>query len=388
MYAATPPASRSSRSCTGSPSGSTVTAMRVGARSSLRPEPGSTASAARFRRSSACGPSTRNRQGFVRWWLGAQRASSKSSSRMARSSGSGRYALCVRRVRMACSRSMSSFSRVEPRMGRLPRPARILAVIAAALAFPASAAAATVDVYPTGGTNTAGPRTQISFRGATKLKSLSVTGSHTRRHGGRLVVHPDGRGVSFFPDHSFSYGELVTVHSSTPLTRADKAGSVRFRILTRPVSGVSGVVSSDPEGSPSEAQFFHSRKDLRPPDLGITTRLPGASSDDIFLAVKSGPGQNGPTIRDASGRLVWFKHIGMPESPYDFRAQTYRGRPVLTWWQGKVTTGKGRGHGVILDSRYRLVKSVNAGNGFAMDQHEFLLTPQGTALITAYEPVR
>ena len=129
-------------------------------------------------------------------------------------------------------------------MGRLPRPARILAVIAAALAFPA-AAAASVDVYPTGGTNTAGPTTQISFRGATKLKSLTVTGSHTGHHGGRLIVHPDGHGVSFFPDHRFSYGELVTVRSSTELTRADRGGAVRFRILTPPVSRVSGRVSSD-----------------------------------------------------------------------------------------------------------------------------------------------
>src|SRR2546423_10096573 len=100
---------------------------------------------------------------------------------------------------MAWSRSISSISTVEPRMGRLPRPARILAVIAAALAFPATAAAASVDVYPTGGTNTAGPTTQISFRGATKLKSLTVTGSHTGRHGGRPLRHPHRDGGSVFP---------------------------------------------------------------------------------------------------------------------------------------------------------------------------------------------
>src|SRR5256885_5986763 len=102
---------------------------------------------------------------------------------------------------MACSRSISSISTVEPRMGRLPGPARTLAVIAAALAFPATAVAATVDVYPTGGTNTAGPTTQIRFRGATKLKSLTVTGSHTGRHGGRLLVPPPRHRVGLGPPH-------------------------------------------------------------------------------------------------------------------------------------------------------------------------------------------
>src|SRR4051812_50082269 len=56
--------------------------MRVGARSSLTPEPGLAASAAARSRSRAAGPSTRKRQGFVRWWFGAQRARSNSSLRI------------------------------------------------------------------------------------------------------------------------------------------------------------------------------------------------------------------------------------------------------------------------------------------------------------------
>ena len=45
----------------------------VGARSSFDLDSGPAAS---FSRSSARGPTTLNRQGFVRWWLGAHRASS------------------------------------------------------------------------------------------------------------------------------------------------------------------------------------------------------------------------------------------------------------------------------------------------------------------------
>src|SRR5204863_4277034 len=63
------------------------------------------APAATFKRSSACGPSTRKRHGLVRLWFGAQPARSSSSSSTSRDSGSGLNALWVRRVRIAVSTS-------------------------------------------------------------------------------------------------------------------------------------------------------------------------------------------------------------------------------------------------------------------------------------------
>jgi hypothetical protein len=49
-----------------------------------------------------------------------------------------------------------------------------------------------------------------------------------------------------------------------------------------------------------------------------------------------------------------------------------------------------RGQGVILDSTYRIVKTVHSGNGRApSDQHEFNVLPNGkTALITIYQSVQ
>jgi hypothetical protein len=63
----------------------------------------------------------------------------------------------------------------------------------------------------------------------------------------------------------------------------------------------------------------------------------------------------------------------------DLRTQTYRGRPVLTWWEGTIL---GTGEAVIMDTSYREIARVRAGNGHQVDPHEFLLTPDGTALIT------
>ena len=90
------------RRSSGSPARTTDAATSVGARSSLAAASGP---AAALSRSSASGPRTRKRHGFVRLWFGAQRASSNSSSSVARSTGSGAYALCVRRERISSGRS-------------------------------------------------------------------------------------------------------------------------------------------------------------------------------------------------------------------------------------------------------------------------------------------
>jgi Arylsulfotransferase (ASST) len=101
--------------------------------------------------------------------------------------------------------------------------------------------------------------------------------------------------------------------------------------------------------------------------------------------MKEGAGEHGPMIIDDLGQLVWF---GKYTSARDFKMQYYRGRPVLTWWEGKVTAGHGNGEYVIFDGSYREVARVRAGNGYRGDLHEFLITPEDTALLVAYAPAR
>ena len=68
----------------------------------------------------------------------------------------------------------------------------------------------------------------------------------------------------------------------------------------------------------------------------------------------------------------------------DFRAQTYLGRPVLTFWQGTGLGGISNGTDYIYNDRYQQIATVNAGNGLSADGHEFLITPWNTALILSY----
>ena len=121
------------------------------------------------------------------------------------------------------------------------------------------------------------------------------------------------------------------------------------------------------------------------PTLTVTT-LNDPSPGYLFLTTLTGPGERGPMIVDDHGQPVWFRRT--KQVAIDFRRQIYRGKPVLTWWEGAITqTGVGQGVGRIFDTSYKHVAEVQAGNGYHADVHEFLITPEGTALITIYNEV-
>lgn len=136
-----------------------------------------------------------------------------------------------------------------------------------------------------------------------------------------------------------------------------------------------------------QARNFASRPDLRPPAIEVTKSARDVAPGYVFVVPDRGPGQYGPLILDDQGEPVWFRHA-KDRLVRDFRAQSYRGRPVLTWWEGEVVGTRGIGEYVILDDSYREIARFEAGNGYEGDLHEFRITPRDTALITAYHRVR
>ncbi len=146
-----------------------------------------------------------------------------------------------------------------------------------------------------------------------------------------------------------------------------------------------------PRGS-GLARAFRSRPDLRPPAIKVNTNAPGASPGYVFVSPKKAPGekapsQDAPLIVDSDGEPVWFHPLKDAEADaFNFEVQSYKGEKVLTWWVGHHT-GYGQGVYVIADSSYRELKRLVAGNGLKGDHHEFLITPQDTALITIYNKV-
>ena len=108
----------------------------------------------------------------------------------------------------------------------------------------------------------------------------------------------------------------------------------------------------------------------------------------VFVAEKGTGKPGGPMIIDNEGRVIWYEPLEAPVQATDFRVQRYRGKPVLTWWVGKISkVGVGRGSYEIYDDTYHLVARVRASGGLEGDLHEFQLTPRGTAYMTLYREV-
>lgn len=251
----------------------------------------------------------------------------------------------------------------------------------------ASAASAPVSVFPIPGGKVAAPTTQITFRGvpARRIGLISVTGSRSGVHAGVIRSDSDGHGGSFVPRRPFVPGEVVTVRTALNIL-GGRQGMYRFTVA-RPRAWL--PYAPLPRLTPTALNVlrFHSRPDLVPAAIQLIKAPSGTAPGDIFVAPQLGPVATGPMILSPTGRLIWFKPVAHPWVT-DFRVQRLRGAPVLTWWQGsRVGAGNGVGVDVVYDTSYHQIAVVRAGNGLQADLHEFQLTREGEALITAYLPI-
>ena len=268
----------------------------------------------------------------------------------------------------------------------------LLAAVVCALGWlgaTAAVASAAVSVFPSPGTRYAEPGTQITFRGvaAGRIGSISVVGSRSGDHSGHIAADSDGNGGSFLLDRPFDSGETVTVTTGLNVVGATH-GDWQFKVAT-PAAAIKPIPVAHVRAGAHGVQHFHSRPDLQPSSVEVLNRHAPAGQGDIFVAPQYGPSQDGPMLLDTSGNLIWFHPVPKGQLATDFRTQMLGNQPVLTWWQGYMNNGSGRGEDIIFNRNYQQIATVKAGNGLqGADLHEFLLTPQGYAYIVAVEPLR
>ena len=233
-------------------------------------------------------------------------------------------------------------------------------------------------------------RTQISLLGvpAAALSSVTVTGSDSGRHSGRLRAYSQGDGASFVLAKPLSQGETATVRGKLRNGSHTQRFSWHFTVASQDTLPYSKP--SKPSGKDyNEKQHFHSRPELEPPSLVIDAHSPQSEGGDIFIAPYSGPGPPGPMIFDNAGNLIWFHLLPKTASAAtNLQVQQLGGQPVLTWWQGYIPPqGFGQGEEIIVNANYQEIEHVRAGNGYSADLHDFKITPQGTALLTVFNPI-
>lgn len=144
----------------------------------------------------------------------------------------------------------------------------------------------------------------------------------------------------------------------------------------------------------SQVWSFLSSPNLRPMKISVTTESAGLASGFTmitpFTAADVLYGQPGALMMDNSGNPLWFHPLASNLANMDFKVQRYYESPVLTFWQGSFLASGLSAPGscyYILDNHYQIVKTVTAQNGFTSDGHEFLITPNNTALFIATKDV-
>jgi Arylsulfotransferase (ASST) len=260
---------------------------------------------------------------------------------------------------------------------------------AASAASAGAAASGPVAISPEPGTPDASPTTQISFLAAagTSVSAVHVVGSHSGVHAGVLRAYSTGTGESFLPSHPFAEGEHVTVSASISSGGVTYPAKTAFTVAHQ--APVSQKQFPNNPGNPHAIQHYSSAPSLTPSTVTITTPVsPGASPGDLLMAPYQGDGSPGPMIVEQNGNLVWFRRLPAGEDATNLQVQQYQGKPVLTWWQGRILeVGFGQGEDLIYNSSYQHVATVRAGNGYHADLHEIRLEPDGTAWIDAFDPI-
>jgi hypothetical protein len=110
----------------------------------------------------------------------------------------------------------------------------------------------------------------------------------------------------------------------------------------------------------------------------------GLPSGDLFLTLGSTA-----EIVTKSGNVVWSTQAPAGDSYTDLRVQRYEGQPVVTFSvagaaQGPLgPSGGDTGTDYVLNDHFQQIATVEPGAGYSFDGHEFWITPQGTAWITA-----
>jgi hypothetical protein len=142
--------------------------------------------------------------------------------------------------------------------------------------------------------------------------------------------------------------------------------------------------------------FFSSS--LHPPKLHADVHRKGKLAAGYFLTTSSyneaSPqaevGQGGPLMLDSNLQPVWFRPIPAKQTAFNLQAQTYNGKPVLTWWQGTVNKVgvTVSGEDLVVNQHYRAVIKPLVGKfGWVISPHDFVISGN-VGWVTAYKTLK
>lgn len=178
-------------------------------------------------------------------------------------------------------------------------------------------------------------------------------------------------------------------------TRELLSGDIAWNFVSAPQlhPATVTVLENQPQAHPALGALHARHPQLRLGRLRAAAANPGLIFLDPyqFGRVNGAPPQPGVLMIDTSGNPVWFRPADAPHTNFDFKQQTFQGKPVLTWWEGSAATGGVGGlplgtampgaRYVIYNNHYQQIRTVTAKNGFNADLHDFQITSKGIGVV-------
>lgn len=202
----------------------------------------------------------------------------------------------------------------------------------------------------------------------------------------------------FFPDVKFATDEKVTV-TVNPGIKTDDGGTFKklnFRFYTTPLTA---NLKINPLNYIADGVGFH-KNYINKNKFGIE-KINTVSADfpEVLVDTANNPGEgkyflanfgiagndtlgNYLMILDSTGNAVKYKKLDQPS--FDFKVQP---NGELSYAQViSMTGGYGETRWIVTDSAFTPIDTFQCGNGYVADVHDFLLLPNGHALLMAYDP--
>ncbi len=219
-----------------------------------------------------------------------------------------------------------------------------------------------------------------------------VRGSKSGIHNGSVKLSDDGKTILYIPKIKFLPNEKVNIEIKPGIKTISgkefSETSFHFQTtrLSHPIDEQSLLFANNTQINNSNGSEKY--KSINPrsetsdtlpsdfPEIQIDSSN-GPADGEIFIAnkpAKSGtPYGNYLIIADNNGNVIKYKKFDTPES--NFR--------VLP--NGDLMTSENGRH-LLLDTSLTVIDTFKCGNGYIADSHDFLLLPNGHALLFATDP--
>ncbi|MFI5236975.1 MAG: aryl-sulfate sulfotransferase, partial [Ignavibacteriales bacterium] len=260
-------------------------------------------------------------------------------------------------------------------------------------------------VYPKPNSIMVSNETNIILRAETKLQVstivqnlINVVGSISGTHTGDFLLTNDDQTIVFNPNDPFDYDEIVTVSVQQGIKTLNYSElsyySFRFRTESEGIAqhyqGVFdeeiNVIQNNLNSLDGENMLLST---LPAPPITINS-LNNPSSGYIFMATwdRNVPQQyaNFIFILDSVGQIV--DSVRVNGAPFDFQIQP---NGLLSYALGDFSInvplpGEELQH-IVLDSTLAVVDSFKMKNGYVTDFHEFIMLPEGHAMMMSYHTI-